>query len=352
MSIYTLNEDEMIHDEQYRLFYCQRWVLLLLFPSSYSIFSAGFYMIDSWLEIACDVPEEHADVVAEFLSQLSGNGVCVDNQCVDAFSTSEIPDSVRVVIKAYLSADGDPAPQMQELETFMSQLSARHPEATFGSPTLSAVNSEDWSSSWKVHFKPLRVGKRLLIVPTWEEAAQLPGDLVVRIDPGMAFGTGGHETTRLCLELLEQTMESRDVTASPSLLDLGTGSGILAMAASLLGAGRILALDIDPDAVGVARENLALNQLSDCIECGTVPLESLAERFDIILANILAEELVRLAPYLTDRLNPGGALVLSGILAEKESLVRQGFNSQPLTYCQTSCAGEWVALLYRNASGS
>ncbi len=165
-------------------------------------------MIDSWLEIACDVPEEHSEVVAEFLTQLSGKGVCVDNLSVDAFSTSEIPDSVRVVIKAYLPADSDPAPQMQELETFMAGLSSRHPTAYFAPPTLTAVNTEDWSSSWKVHFKPLRIGKRLLIVPTWEEAVQLPDDLVLRIDPGMAFGTGGHETTRLCLELLESVMES------------------------------------------------------------------------------------------------------------------------------------------------
>ena len=309
-------------------------------------------MIDSWLEIACDVPEEHADVVADFLTDLSGNGVCVDNQCVDAFSTSEIPDSARVVIKAYLSAGSDPAPQMHELENFMSELSRRHPEACFGSPTLSAVNSEDWSSSWKVHFKPLRVGKRLLIVPTWEDAAELPGDLVIRIDPGMAFGTGGHETTRLCLELLEHTMDRSERASAPSLLDLGTGSGILAMAASLLGAGRILALDIDPDAVAVARENLALNQLSDQVECGMTPLEGLTEKFDIILANILAEELVRLAPYLADRLYPGGSLILSGILAEKEQLVRHGFDSQPLKYCQTVCDGEWVAMLYRNEAGS
>ena len=309
-------------------------------------------MLDSWLEIACDVPEEHADVVAEFLTQLSGNGVCVDNLNVDAFSVSEIPDSVRVVIKAYLPADRDPAPQMLELETFILELSGRHPAASFGRPALTAVNSEDWSSSWKVHFKPLRVGKHLLIVPTWEEAEQLPGDLVLRIDPGMAFGTGGHETTRLCLELLEQVMESSDLTDAPSLLDLGTGSGILAMAASLLGAGRILALDIDPDAVEVARENLTLNQLSERIECGTVPLESLTERFDIILANILAEELVRLAPYLPARLNTGGWLILSGILAEKEELVRQGFASQPLQYCRTAADGEWVAMLYLNETGS
>jgi ribosomal protein L11 methyltransferase len=237
---------------------------------------------------------------------------------------------------------------MRELEVFISELSRQYPNDVFVAPTLNSVNAEDWSSSWKVHFKPLRVGKHLLIVPTWEEAPELPGDLVIRIDPGMAFGTGGHETTRLCLELVESVMENGPLLTIPSLLDLGTGSGILAMAANLLGAGRILALDIDPDAVEVARENLALNNMSELIECGTTPLESLTEKFDIILANILAEELVRLAPYLTDHLQPGGSLILSGILSEKEQLVREGFASQPLQYIQTVTAGEWVALLYRN----
>ncbi len=305
-------------------------------------------MIASWLEIACDVPAEYADVVADFLTRLSGSGVCVDNQCVDAFSPSEIPDSVRVVIKGYLPADNDPAPRMNELEAFISRLSRQYPAASFGHPALTTVNAEDWSSSWKVHFKPLRIGTHLLIIPTWEEAAILPDDLVLRIDPGMAFGTGGHETTRLCLELLEQIMERRDPAGAPSLLDLGTGSGILAIAASLLGAGRIVALDIDPDAIDVARENLVLNELGERVECGTTPVEAVTERFDIILANILAGELVRLAPNLTDRLLPGGSLILSGILAEKEPLVRVGFDAQPLQYCETIRAGEWVAMRYRN----
>lgn len=303
-------------------------------------------MTDSWLEIACDVPEEYSEVVADFLTQLTGSGVCVDNLSVDAFSTSEIPDSVRVVIKAYLPGDQESAPQMRELEAFIAQLNLRYPTESFPAPTISAVNSEDWSSSWKVHFKPLRVGKHLLIVPTWENAVEQPGDLVIRIDPGMAFGTGGHETTRLCLELLESVMENSPLLTIPSLLDLGTGSGILAMAANLLGAGRILALDIDPDAVEVARDNLTLNSMSDRVECGTEPLESLTESFDIILANILAEELVRLASHLSARLQPGGSLILSGILAEKESLVRQGFSSQPLKYMRTVSDGEWVAMLY------
>jgi ribosomal protein L11 methyltransferase len=252
-----------------------------------------------------------------------------------------------MVIKAYLPAESDPAPHLREFEIFLAELSRLNPASRFGIPALSPVHAEDWSSSWKVHFKPLRVGKHLLIVPTWEEMTPLPDDLVIRIDPGMAFGTGGHETTRLCLELLETVMEESPLLAVPSLLDLGTGSGILAMAANLLGAGRILALDIDPDAVEVAQENLALNDMSDAIECGTVPLESLTEHFDIILANILAEELVRLAPYLTERLQPGGSLILSGILAEKEALVRQGFSTQPLHYSRTIRAGEWVAMLYR-----
>ena len=303
-------------------------------------------MTDSWLEIACDVPEEFSETVADFLTELTGNGVCVDNLSVDAFSTSEIPDSVRVVIKAYLPAEHDSAPQMRELEDFMAGLALRHPEASLLPPTLSSVTAEDWSSSWKVHFKPLRVGKHLLIVPTWEEVTALPGDLVIRIDPGMAFGTGGHETTRLCLELLESVMDTSPLLTVPSLLDLGTGSGILAIAANLLGAGRILALDIDPDAVDVARENLALNDMSDRVECGTTPLESLTEDFDIILANILAEELVRLAPSLAERLHPGGSLILSGILAEKEPLVRRGFAFHPLNYIRTVSDGEWVALLY------
>lgn len=306
-------------------------------------------MNDSWLELACEVPAELADVMAEYLSALSGNGVCIENLSVDAFSPSEIPLSQRMTIKAYLPADVDPTHKMAELEAYLLVLAERRPGFVLSSPTITPVRSEDWSTSWKVHFKPLRVGARLLIVPTWEDAASQPGDLVMRIDPGMAFGTGGHETTRLCLELLEKTMDADGQAVAPSLLDLGTGSGILAMAASLLGAGRILALDIDPEAVIVARENLALNDLADKVDCGTSPLESLDERFDIILANILAEELVRLAPDLAARLNPGGSLILSGILAEKEDFVRLGFAGQPLRYVETNKAGEWVAMLYQGA---
>jgi len=302
---------------------------------------------DTWVEISCRVPAELADIVAEHLAGLSGNGVCVENLKVDAFSLHEIPESPTTTVRSYFSSTEDSAGRLAEISTFLKELSERHPGCVLPEPELTSVSTEDWSTSWKANFKPLRVGHRLLIVPSWEEVQPAPEDIVLHLDPGMAFGTGGHETTRLCLELLEQIMDDMPLLLSPSVLDLGTGSGILAMAAVQLGAGRVCAVDIDPQAVEVARENLAANGLQEQVQLSTTPLESMTEGFDVILANILAEELVRLAPFLAERLNPGGSLVLSGILAEKEGLVRSGFAPQPLEYLATHQAGEWVALHYR-----
>jgi ribosomal protein L11 methyltransferase len=304
-------------------------------------------MNEAWVEISCTVPSELADIVAEYLTSLSGNGVCIENLNVDAFSHSEIPESSTAHIKSYFSTTEDSSDRLKEIETFLEEMARRHPGLVLPHPQLSSVSTEDWSTSWKINFKPLRIGRRLLIVPSWEEPQPLPEDIVLRLDPGMAFGTGGHETTRLCLELLEQIMDSLPTLLTPSVLDLGTGSGILAMAAVQLGAGRVCAVDIDPLAVEVARENLAVNGLTDQVECSTTPLESLDGCFDVILANILAEELARLAPFLSERLSPDGNLVLSGILKEKEAFVRDGFSSQPLEYLGTLFEGEWVALHYR-----
>lgn len=304
-------------------------------------------MNETWVEISCSVPAELADIVAEYLTDLSGNGVCSENLSVDAFSLSEIVEPDSMTVKSYFPSTDDSTARLKEIGDFLADLATRHPGFTPSPPQLSTVSTEDWSNSWKEHFKPLRVGKRLLIVPSWEQLEPETDDVVLHLDPGMAFGTGGHETTRLCLELLETIMEEMPLMHSPAVLDVGTGSGILAMAAVQLGAGRVCAVDIDPQAIEVARENLAINGLLDQVDCSTTPLESIAGSFDVILANILAEELVRLAPQLVGRLAAGGSLVLSGILANKEALVRNGFASQALKFCETLHQGEWVAIHYR-----
>jgi len=304
-------------------------------------------MTDSWLEIACEVPADLSDILAEYLTELSGSGVCLENQDVDAFSPDEIMHPPLTTVRAYFSAADEIDARKADISAFLADLAARNPGLSLPEPVVSTVRSEDWSNCWKANFKALRVGRRLLIVPSWEEPRPRQDDIVLRLDPGMAFGTGGHETTRLCLELLERIMDEMPPLHVPSVLDLGTGSGILAMAAVQLGAGHVCAVDIDPQAVEVARENLAANNLAERVELGTTALESMTGTYDIILANILAEELIRLSAQLTERLASGGMLVLSGILAEKEALVRSGFASQPLDYLETRREGEWVALLYR-----
>lgn len=307
-------------------------------------------MNSKWLEISCEIPEEFSDAVSFFLTQLSGNGVCVENMKVDAFSHDEIKHSPVVTIKSYFNSDLDIDRKLSEIKEYLEELLLEYPLFVLKDPVVSTVFTEDWSSSWKAHFKPLRVGRRLLISPTWEEAKGGPDDIVLRIDPGMAFGTGGHETTRLCLELLERIMDALPILTVPAVLDLGTGSGILAMAAVKLGAGHVLALDIDPDAVEVARNNIAVNGLEENIQLGTTPLEAVDGIFDIILANILAEELVRLAPDIAKRLTTGGRVILSGILAEKEAFVRNGFKNKSLEYQETLRDGEWIALLYKKGA--
>jgi len=309
-------------------------------------------MHDTWLEVACELPNELTDILAEYLAGVSGAGVCVENLNVDAFSLSEIAHGPLMTVKAYFSAADDMDARLAEISAFLEDLAAANPGAAIGKPSVATVKSEDWSTSWKVNFKPLRIGRRLLIVPSWERAEAGPDDIVLSLDPGMAFGTGGHETTRLCLEQLETVLLGRPAGSPASVLDLGTGSGILAMAAARLGAGRVCAVDIDPEAVEVARENLAINGLAERIECSATPLEALDGPFDVILANILAEELVRLAPQLTARLAPDGVLILSGILAGKEAFVRSGFAPQPLVYRHTAHEGEWVAMLYRKDGGA
>lgn len=287
-----------------------------------------------------------AEAVADYLTERSGCGVCTDNRSVDTFSTDDIPATTTVTINSYFSVPCPIEEHLAALAAFMNQQASQLPSYQPAPPSVSMIAEENWANSWKEHFKPLPVGKRLLILPSWENPDAAEERQVITLDPGMAFGTGGHETTRLCLECLEQILTEEAAPELP-VLDLGTGSGILAIAAAKLGAKRIDAVDIDPQAVLVAEENCRLNRVSDAVACSTTPLEQLPGGYRIILANILAEELVRMAPELTRRLLPGGLLVLSGILGEREPFVIDGFAAQPLTLEASLAAGEWRCLRYR-----
>lgn len=303
-------------------------------------------MASAWYQVSCEVPVPLAESVADYLTERSGCGVCTDNRTVDTFSADDIPSQTSITIHSYFSVPCPIEEHLAALTAFLSLQTTTHSDYCPTAPTVSLIAEEDWASSWKEHFKPLAIGKRLIIIPSWETPAPTETRQIITLDPGMAFGTGGHETTRLCLECLEQILTDGPAPASP-VLDLGTGSGILAIAAAKLGCTQIDAVDIDPQAILVAEENCCLNRVADAVTCSTTPLEQLPGGYHLILANILAEALVQMAPELTRRLAPNGILVLSGILTEREAFVIEGFATEPLNLEASLTSGDWCCLRYR-----
>ena len=200
------------------------------------------------------------------------------------------------------------------------------------------VTDDGWRDGWRAHFKPTRVGRRLVIRPSWEPFAATAQDVVLTLDPGGAFGTGTHESTRLVLELLEDVP-----LAGIRLLDVGCGSGILSIAALLLSAESVVAIDVDDAAILATHENAELNHVGDRIEASTTPLSELVERFSLVISNIEAHVLIPVAQALADRVQAGGKLILSGILVEQGDAVVQAYNG--LNCIQRLEQGEWVALL-------
>ena len=216
----------------------------------------------------------------------------------------------------------------------------------------SLLLDDDWADRWKDHFKPLRVGKHFLVCPSWEECNAGPDDRVISMDPGRAFGTGHHETTRLCLEWLEDCsgalQASGRLQGRASLLDVGTGSGILCMAAALLGFQPVLGIDNDPEAIEVALENLELNRLSSRVELREATVAEISDRYTVVIANIQSIPLVEMAPDMVRRLAPSGKLGLSGILLEQQDEVRTAYESLGLRWVETRTAGEWCLLAFES----
>lgn len=306
-----------------------------------------------WAEVACKVPNAMVDRLAEFLVTYSNSGVSIENLSVDTFSLDTLEDSPIKSVKVYLPADPDLAEKISAISAFLADAGPSFPEFVFHPPEVSYIGEEDWANNWKEHFKPSRIGTRLVIKPTWEEFAARENDLIIELDPGMAFGTGTHPTTRLCLETMERYFfreppyENRQPDPPTAVLDVGTGSGLLAIAAVKLGANRVIGIDIDPGAVEIAHANLVLNRVDTAARVTSEPLAEVAGDFDIVVANILAEELVRLGGDLFSRVRANGLLILSGILCEKEDLVITGFSPYPLTLMEIVRDAEWSCLAYR-----
>jgi len=303
-----------------------------------------------WIEITCAVPDSMTEVFADFLLELTGNGVSIENKMVDTFNIDDLIDEPVKSVKCYLPENGEIKSVLAKIEEYLLAEGGAFPGFSYSPPTVSLLKEEDWANSWKANFKPTRIGKRLVIKPSWESYEAAPDDILLELDPGMAFGTGTHATTRLCLELLESIIFNEDAfRENRSVLDVGCGSGVLGIAAALFGADKIVAIDIDPIAITVTTENAAINAVDHIVAASETPLAALGDEYAIVLANILAEELVKMGNLLTDRVAAGGFLILSGILTEREAFVLAGFAQLPLQLHSVTKQEEWCCIVFRKS---
>lgn len=311
--------------------------------------------VPAWVELRLTVPVAAQDAVTAFLAARGADGIQEEHPGLDDLGddgpivtgdprlwAGDAPEnpSGEVTLSAWLPAGDGPEAEAQALRGWLAGLEGDHPGVSAVEIAARTVEEQDWNAPWKALWRPTPVGRNLLICPSWLDPEPGEPRRVLRLDPGMAFGTGTHFTTASCLELLEDLLEAGPGGAR--VLDVGTGTGILAVASLLLGAGHATGIDLDPAAVAEARANAARNGVADRFEATGAPLDEGARGFDLVLANLVAETLVDLAPLLAGALAPGGTLLTSGVLHARAGRVEAALGAAGLTQARERRDDAWV----------
>ena len=300
----------------------------------------------AWLEISIEADLEAVETISEILGRVATGGTTVEPayDLVDEGLGARVDPTRPAVVRGYVPARDASAAQaaVAEVAEALGHLQAFGLRA-IGDLRTRIVHEEDWASAWKAYFPVLRVGRRIVIRPTWRRHRREAEDVVIAMDPGMAFGTGLHPTTRLCLAALEPLADDGRLTGA-RVLDVGCGSGILAIAALRLGAASALGVDTDPIAIESTDANARRNGLTRRTRAWVGSLPSGEPPFDVVLANLIAGVLVPLAPALRLEIADGGTLLASGIFIDREAEVRAAFAAAGLAVSHRLVEGDWVAL--------
>jgi len=303
----------------------------------------------NWLEVSLTVNGELAEAVADVLARFAYSGVMMEQGVKYTDDEDAGTPTGPITVRAYLEVDDQLEETRQKLEESLYYLGMIQP---LPAASYKEIADQNWMEAWKQHYNPILIGKSLVIVPAWMESPE-PSRVAIKIDPGMAFGTGTHPTTQLCLELMEEYFEKSSVVNRQLsiVIDVGCGSGILSIAAIKLGAARALGVDIDPGSIVNARENAATNQVGDELILDVGSLQEILDgkfafsKAPLVVANILAPVIIRLFDAgLVDLIENDGAVVLSGILQEQAQSVIEAGQAKGLKMIDRRQMGDWVAL--------
>jgi ribosomal protein L11 methyltransferase len=311
-----------------------------------------------WIEVTIFTTSEAIELISGFLYELGITGLLIeDNLDIVKFlenndkSWDYVDEELmkrrddESCVKFYLSDDIQGKEKLALVTNGVLQLKALEEEIDLGrlEVKLTNVSEDDWANNWKKYYKPLRIGERIVIKPTWEEYQPLEGDLIIEMDPGMAFGTGTHETTSMCIELLQKYAKAEDV-----VLDIGCGSGILGITSAMLGAKQVVGVDFDSVAVKVAKENVKNNNLEQKVEirCGDL-MDVVSEKGNIIVANIIADVIIKLSACVTQFSLNDAVFISSGIIKERLEDVKNALLERHFEILEVVQKGEWVAIASR-----
>ncbi len=310
----------------------------------------------NWLEVSLTVNGELAEAVADVLARFAPNGVMTEQGVKFINDEDEGTATGPITVRAYLPMDEKIEETQQKLEESLYYLGMIQPLPV---PTFAPIADQNWMEAWKQHYKPIPIGKRLIIIPAWLDSPK-PDRVAIKVDPGMAFGTGTHPTTQLCLALMEKAVEDggwlmengSPINHEPlTIIDIGCGSGILSIAALKLGAKVALGVDIDPESVKNSRENADTNGIGGELILGQGSVKEVLDgKFafksaPLVVANILAPVIIRLFDAgLADLIEPDGAIILSGILSGQSQSVIEAAQARGLRMNEKSQMGDWVAL--------
>lgn len=310
-----------------------------------------------WSELSIHTTSEAVEAISNILHEAGASGVVIEDsedygkERADQFgeiydlNPKDFPKD-GVIVKAYLAETSFLGETVEEIKVAINNLVNYDINIGHNKVTLNEVNEEDWATAWKKYYHPVKISNRFTIVPTWEDYEPVNSDeLIIELDPGMAFGTGTHPTTVLCLQALEKTIKATD-----SVVDVGTGSGVLSIGAALLGAKHIHALDLDEVAVRSAIENVQLNKVEEVIDVmqGNL-LDTVKEPADVVVANILAEVIMTFTDDAYTIVKPGGLFITSGIIEAKKDDVKVSLEKAGFIIEEVMMMEDWVAIISRKS---